>query len=97
MKEINIQEVLHMNYRALTLLGIATSMLSDYRGELPSRCNFDWFMNAINEVVYKNNPLPPFPEADKPTIPDCPANQCNDSGIKWKTCSETGEQIVGPA
>ncbi len=66
MKELDIQEIINMNYRALTLLGMVTSLLIECKTSQP-RCNhhkFDWFLEALNNVVYKNEPIPPFPERE---------------------------------
>lgn len=63
MKEIDIQEIINMNYRVLTLLGIATSVIMDYQKleayhDNSDKC--DWWMNAIQAVVYQNKPIPPL-------------------------------------
>lgn len=65
-KSIEIQDVINMNYRVLTLLGIATSLIADCRNDSPNnkKYKFDWFMDAINDVVYLNKPLPPLPEKE---------------------------------
>lgn len=64
MTEENIQSIIDMNYRALTLLGIAASMIMDYKKlddyhDKAYQC--DWFINAIQAVVYENKPLPKMP------------------------------------
>lgn len=64
-KEIDIENIISMNYRALTLLGIATSMVIDYQRleayhDNSDKC--DWFMKAIQDVVYENKPIPPLPK-----------------------------------
>lgn len=64
MKEIDIQQIIDMNYRVLTLLGIATSLIIEYEQYCTqhtdsSRCK--WFLDAIQAVVYENKPLPPMP------------------------------------
>jgi len=45
--------------RLCFLLGIGTSMII-----APTICKTDrdWWMNAIEEVVCKDNPVPPIPE-----------------------------------
>lgn len=64
MKEINVNELINMNYRVLTLLGYATSMimtyeqLEAYHGD-EEKCK--WFFDAVQAVVYENKPLPPMP------------------------------------
>lgn len=64
MKELDVQELVNMNYRILTLLGFATSIVSDYKAleayhDKSKKC--DWFMSAIQAVVYENKPLPSLP------------------------------------
>lgn len=53
-----------MNYRALTLLGMAASIICEVRHRTPESEHYrlDWFLDALNDVVYKNQPIPPFPE-----------------------------------
>jgi len=63
MKELDVQEVINMNYRLSTLLGIATSIIRDYQKleAYHDSCNIcDWWMTAIQAVVYQNKPIPPF-------------------------------------
>jgi hypothetical protein len=65
MKEIDIEQLINMNYRVLTLLGMATSIIMDYKNlsayhDNSAKCN--WFMDAITNVVYLNKPIPPMPE-----------------------------------
>lgn len=66
MTDENIQSIIDMNYRALTLLGIATSMIIDCKKVLSPydsyRIKCDWFIDAIQAVVYENKPLPKMPE-----------------------------------
>jgi hypothetical protein len=64
-KEIDIENLINMNYRVITLLGIATSIIMDYRDleayhDKSEKC--DWFMKAIQDVVYENKPIPAFPK-----------------------------------
>ena len=64
MIEVNQQALIDTTFRALTLLGIATVLISNYEKKL--RCHPDeekckWFLNAVNAVVYENKPLPPMP------------------------------------
>lgn len=64
MNEAQAKDIIDTNYRILLLLGMATSMLYDCRKLGPGleHYKYDWFMDAVSEVVYKNNPMPPFPE-----------------------------------
>lgn len=64
-KEIDIENIINMNYRVLTLLGIAASIIMDYKTleayhDNSYKC--DWFIKAIQEVVYENKPIPEFPK-----------------------------------
>lgn len=64
MKEIDIQELINVNYRILLLLGYATSIVSDYQRleayhDDKEKC--DWFFSAVQAVIYENKPLPPMP------------------------------------
>lgn len=64
MKEIDIEQLINMNYRVLTLLGIATSFIIDYKKleayhDDSEKC--DWFLDALQKVVYENKPLPQLP------------------------------------
>lgn len=64
-KEINIENITNLNNRLLILLGIATSIIIDYK-ELEAyhdksyKC--DWLMKAIQDVVYENKPIPEMPK-----------------------------------
>ncbi len=61
MKEIDIQQIIDMNYRVLLLLGYATSIVNSYQKltvyhDDDKECK--WFFDAIQAVVYENKPLP---------------------------------------
>ena len=63
MTETQLQEIIDMNYRVLTLLGMAASIIIDYRSleayhDNSDKC--DWFLRAINDVVYQKKIIPPF-------------------------------------
>lgn len=64
MNEKQLENIINMNYRALTLLGMAAAIISEVRHKtcMGERYRLDWFLDALNEVVYKNQPIPPFPE-----------------------------------
>lgn len=55
MKEIDVQELINVNYRLCTLLGIATHIIHTNSNDT------DWWMKAIQAVVYENKPIPPLP------------------------------------
>ena len=64
MNETQIQNIIDMNYRVLTLLGIAVSIIMDYKKlevyhDDSYKC--DWFIDAIQKVVYENKPIPTLP------------------------------------
>jgi hypothetical protein len=67
MTDIDFQKIIDMNYRVLTLLGIATSIIGDYKQLIVKNRNLsdkikqcEWFVSAVNDVVYLNKPIPPF-------------------------------------
>lgn len=66
MAEIEVQQVIDMNYRVLTLLGMVTSLLIDCKNGRPrsDHYKFDWFIDALNAVVYEHKPIPPLPDKD---------------------------------
>lgn len=63
---IDGQELLNMNYRVLTLLGMVMPLLMDCRNKHPKseHYKFDWVLDAVNSVVYENKMIPPFPERE---------------------------------
>lgn len=63
MKEIDVQDIINMNYRVLTLLGMVTSLLIDCKNGRPrsDHYKFDWFLDALNAVVYEKKPIPDLP------------------------------------
>lgn len=65
-KVSDYQNVVNMNYRVLTLLGMVTSILIDCKNSQPrsEHYKFDWFLDALNAVVYENKPIPPLPEKE---------------------------------
>jgi len=63
MKEIEIQKIIDMNYRSLMLLGYAMSFLHEYGQSLDGRkqAQYNWLMNALENVIYFDKPLPESP------------------------------------
>jgi len=63
MSEIDIQELIDMNHRVITLLGIATSLLMECKVTRPKyeHYKFDWFLQALDDVVYLKKSLPLLP------------------------------------
>lgn len=63
-KEIDIDSLINVNYRLCTLLGMATSIIMDYKDldayhDKSEKC--DWFLKAIQDVIYENKPIPKIP------------------------------------
>lgn len=67
MNDDQLEKIINMNYRVLTLLGIMTAVMMDFKNRQPEceQHKFDWLLNALNDVVYFNKPIPPFPQ-DRP-------------------------------
>lgn len=65
-KEIDVQDIINMNYRILTLLGMVTSLLVDCKNSRPrsEHYKFDWFLDSLNAVVYENKSILPLPERE---------------------------------
>jgi hypothetical protein len=64
MKEINVQDLINVNYRLLVLLGYAASIVMSYEKleayhDDSEKCK--WFFDSLQNVVYENKPLPPMP------------------------------------
>ncbi len=59
-KEPNIENIINMNYRALTLLGMVTSIVMDIKHDGRYKEKLEWIIQAINDVVYLGKPLPPM-------------------------------------
>lgn len=62
--EINIQELVDFEFKILTLLGYAKSIVINYKSleayhDDKEKC--EWFLDAVQAVVYENKPLPPMP------------------------------------
>jgi hypothetical protein len=67
-KELDIQELINMNYRVLTILGYGMAVMfkmndviEDFTGRKYDHQGFEWYKKAIEDVVYRNKPLPPMP------------------------------------
>lgn len=61
------QDIVNMNYRALTLLGMGTAIMMELRDKVPEadREAANWFLQAINDVVYLNKPIPERPNKSR--------------------------------
>lgn len=53
-----------MNEKLLVILGFATSLILELRKYAPIDKEQDiiWFIQALENTIYKDKPLPPFPE-----------------------------------
>lgn len=64
-KEIDVEGLIHRYCNALVLLGISISIVDDYKKleayhDNSNKC--DWFLEAVNKVVYENKPIPEMPK-----------------------------------
>lgn len=60
-----IEKLVHMNQRLFLLLGYGSSFIHEFKEKI---CNnergkkqYDWYMKAIENLVYLDKPLPPAP------------------------------------
>ncbi len=60
MTDEQINKIINCNYRLLLLLGYATSMLFECEDNITKK-QFEWFKQSIDNIVYLDKPLPPFP------------------------------------
>ena len=64
MTDDQVKQLCDDNFRILTMLGYAAALIMDYR-KLPNHIHqkekCDWFLQAIQNVVYEKKPLPPIP------------------------------------
>lgn len=63
MSDEEIQKMVQMNQRLLLVLGFGTSLILQLRKLLPhDDCPFVlWFIQAMENIVYLDKPLPPMP------------------------------------
>lgn len=59
----DLKETIDLNYRAVLLLGMGTSLIMECKNYLPRSEHYkiDWFLDAINSVIYEKKSIPPFP------------------------------------
>ena len=55
---LDVQALINQNSRLCTLLGIATSIIT-FPDE--AKATQEWWNKAIEEVVYRNKPIPSLP------------------------------------
>lgn len=58
------KKLIQMNQRLLLVLGYGTSLILELRNFAPEHKEKDilWFVQAVENVVYQDKPLPPLPE-----------------------------------
>jgi hypothetical protein len=63
MKELDINKLIDMNCRVLILLGYGTACMLELEKFLPEDKKYGvrWFVQAMENVVYLDEPLPPMP------------------------------------
>lgn len=59
-----IDYVVEKQRNLLTILGVVSTVLIEMGGRMPQeqRPAVTWIMQALENVIYQNKPLPPFPE-----------------------------------
>lgn len=59
----DIENMVHMNQRLLLILGFGTSIVLELRKLMdnPDDPRVLWFIQAMENVVYLDKPLPPMP------------------------------------
>lgn len=68
MNDKQAQDLIDANFRCSYLLGITSAIMYEYKRLLPDidhTNKADWFMDAIQAVVYENKAVPPFPPNKK--------------------------------
>lgn len=70
MTDEEIQKLIHMNQRLLLVLGYGSAIMCELMKEIGMRLDpieeyknegYDWFIQAIDNLVYLNKPLPKMP------------------------------------
>lgn len=64
MTDDSIEKLIHMNQRLLLVMGYASSIILELGKDMPE-CNKQgiyWVIDAIENIVYLDKPLPPMPE-----------------------------------
>lgn len=59
-----IDYVLDKQQKLLTILGVVSTIFIEMGGRVPQeqRPGVRWIMESLENVIYQNKPLPPFPE-----------------------------------
>ncbi len=63
MNEYNIDKLIQMNQRLLLVMGYATSVILELGKHMPEekKQGIYWVIEAIENIVYLDKPLPPMP------------------------------------
>lgn len=61
MKTDQIEQLIRMNHRLSLVLGFATSFIFDTQPENRNHPQYKWIIEAIENLLYLNKPLPPMP------------------------------------
>lgn len=64
MTDEDIKRLVHMNERLLLAMGFVTSIIFNTKHFVPEekRHGMNWFLEAMENLVYLDKPLPPFQE-----------------------------------
>jgi len=64
MTDEEIKRITHMNERLLLVMGFATSIIMELGKYVPEerKEGVYWVIEAVENLVYLDKPLPPFPE-----------------------------------
>jgi len=59
-----IKRLVHMNERLLLVMGFVTSVIFNTKHLVPEekRHGMNWFLEAMENIVYLDKPLPPMPD-----------------------------------
>ncbi len=63
MNDEQIEKIMQMNLRLLYVMGYGTSIMLQLAQLLPNseRESVDWFIKAVENIVYFDGPPPPLP------------------------------------
>ena len=64
MTDEEIKRITQLNERLLLVMGFATSVIMELGSRVPEerKSGLYWVIEAIENIVYLDKPLPPFPE-----------------------------------
>lgn len=63
MKELDIDKLIQTNNRLLLVLGYGSAVMIELDKYLPhdKKAGMYWFLQAMENIVYTDKPLPPMP------------------------------------